>query len=366
MDAMIRIKILLAVFTMYGVVSHAQQMSWTMLAEDTMYYAKDYMPDHRVVSMSGPAQVWDLRTLKAPYALSRRIIQSGEREGKTYANLVNGQQTESIMRLTSKLTEVIQVIEDNPVCEGSRLTYTMSPAYKPYYNGVMGESYIYKGKMTSVFAWPRNMNCNWTPPTLPDSCRITITIAEEIVVDGQGSLYLPIEVQQVNRHKVSIKRAIRIETRTGMLWRDITTLVPGIRLITTDSYIRFVAATTGLPLVEIELNDAEVPLSIEFKTHPMVTRVFAEEPTKADVFAYPNPSYDVVRFQMSDLTHGKYVIKIFNILGVLMREVDVEVDNRRETIAFDLSDLQRGTYLYRLQDKFGRTIRTKRIVLIRS
>lgn len=366
MDAMIRRSLLLATFFICWLVPTAQQMNWTMLAEDTLYYAKDYLPDHRVVSMSGPAQVWDLRTLKAPYALSRRIIQSGEREGKTYANLVNGKQTDMIMRLNGKLTEVIQVIEDNPVCEGSRLTYTMSPAYKPYYNGVMGESYSYKGKMTSVFAWPRNMTCNWTPPSLPDSCRITVTIAEETVVDGQGSLYLPIEVQQVNRHKVTVKRAIRIETRTGMLWRDITSLVPGIRLITTESYIRFVSATTGLQLVEIELNDADVPLSIEFKTHPMVTRVFTEEPTKADVFAYPNPSYDVVRFQLSDLNQGKYVLKIFNILGVLMKEIDIDVDNRRETIAVDLSELQRGTYLYRLQDKFGRTIRTKRIVLIRS
>lgn len=366
MDAMIRRSILLAAFCICSWVLPAQQMSWIMLAEDTVYYAKDYLPDHRVVTMSGPAQVWDLRTLKAPYALSRRIIQSGEREGKAYANLVNGKQTDAIMRLTGKLTEVIQVIEDNPICDGSRLTYSLSPAYKPYYNGVMGESFTYKGKMTSVFAWPRNMTCHWTPPTLPDSCRITITIVEETVVDGQGSLYLPIEVQQVNRHKVTIKRAIRVETRTGMLWRDVTTLVPGIRLITTDSYIRFVSATTGLQLVEIELNDTEVPVSIEFKTHPMVTRIFTEEPTKADVFAYPNPSYDVVRFQLSDLNKGKYVLKIFNILGVLMKEIEIDVDDRRETIAVDLSDFQRGTYLYRLQDKFGRTIRTKRIVLIRS
>ncbi len=48
--------------------------------------------------MSGPAQIWDFRSLKAPYALSRSIIQSGEREGKTYANLVNGKQTEAIMQ----------------------------------------------------------------------------------------------------------------------------------------------------------------------------------------------------------------------------------------------------------------------------
>ena len=97
-----------------------------------------------------------------------------------------------------------------------------------------------------------------------------------------------------------------------------------------------------------------------------MTRSFVEEPNKPDIFAYPNPSYDVVRFQLSDLPNGKYQLKLFNILGVSVRDTFVEVDNRRKTIALDLSDLQRGTYLFRLQDAKGRTIKTKRVVLIQA
>jgi Secretion system C-terminal sorting domain len=98
----------------------------------------------------------------------------------------------------------------------------------------------------------------------------------------------------------------------------------------------------------------------------MVTRVFTEEPNKPDIFAYPNPSYNVVRFQLSDLPSGTYKLKIFNILGVPVREVEAEVDGPRKTIAVDLGELQRGTYLFRLQDKTGHTIKTKRVVLIES
>ncbi len=207
---------------------------------------------------------------------------------------------------------------------------------------------------------------HWTPPQLPDSCRITITIAEESVVDAEGALYLPTEVSQVYRHKTETKRAIRIETKTGLIWKDVTTLVPGVRLIRTTSLLQYVSASSGLPLVKIELNENDEPFSVEFKTHPLVTRVFTEEPSKPDIFAYPNPSYDIVRFQLSDLANGKYKLKIFNILGVAMKEVDIQVDHHRQTIAVDLSEMQRGTYLFRLQDKAGRTIRTKRVVLIES
>ena len=366
MDAMINRIILSCLFMFALGIIHAQQMNWSRLTEDTLYYGMDYLPDQRLSTTPGPAQTWDFRSLKAPYSLSRRIIMSGEREGKTYANLVNGKQTDAIMAIDGKSTQMIQVIEDNPVCPGGRLTYSLTPAYKPFFSGVLGEHYTYRGKMVTTFAWPRNMTCNWTPPQLPDSCRITITIAEETAVDAEGTLYLPTEISQVYRQKVNVKRAIKIETRTGFLWRDVTTLIPGVRLITNTSLLRFVSSTSGLQLIEVELDDQQMPVRVEFKTHPMVTRVFTEEPDKPDIFAYPNPTYDIVRFQLSDLPYGKYKVKIFNILGVAVSEVETEVDQRRKAISVDLSEMQRGTYLFRLQDKSGRTIKTKRVVLIES
>lgn len=366
MDAMIRRLYLMQLFCLSWIFSFAQQMNWTRFTEDTLYYGKDYLPDHRMINMAGPAQIWDLRSLKAPYALSRRIIHSGEREGKVIANLLNGKQTDAILQLNGKSSEVMQILEDNPVCTGSKLTYTLTPAYKPFFTGVLGETFAYRGKMVAVFEWPRNISCTWTPPHLPDSCRITYTVVEESVVDAEGTLYLPTEFEQVYRQKVDIKKAPKIEIKIGAHWSDVTSIVPGIRLIKNTSLLRYVSATTGLQLVEIELNDNREPIQIEFRTHPLVTRVFAEEPTKPDIFAYPNPSYDVVRFQLSDLSNGLYTLKIFNILGVEVKELDIQVDHRRKTVAVDLREMQRGTYLYRLQDKAGRTIRTKRITLIQS
>lgn len=364
MDAISRLVLLwLVLITGWGWV-HGQQMHWMRLAEDTAYYGKDYLPDGHLVTMGGPAQIWNFRSLKAPYAISRRVVVSGEREGTTYASLIRGSQSEAILRVNGKQSEIIQVIDDNPVCKGGRLTFNLSPAYKPFFNGVMGEKFMYRGRMNAVFAWPRHMTCSWTPERLPDSCRVTYTYTEDAVVDAEGTLYLPSESHQAFRHRVEMKKAIRVEAKNGAIWTDVTHAIPGIPLLTSTSILRFVSSASGLVLVEMEMEDGLHPVSVEFKTHPMLTRIFPEEPAKADVYAYPNPSYDLIRFQLNDLAYGSYTLKIFNILGVGVREMTVMVDHPRKTIVMDLSELQRGTYLYRLQDRNGRTIRTKRILLI--
>ena len=367
MDAMMRrIVLLLLVTGLWCEMASSQQMNWNRLSEDTLYYGRDYLPDQHVVSHTGPAQIWDFRSLKAPYALSRRIIPSGERDGKSYANMVNGKQTDAIMVLNGKTSQIIQIIEVNPICPDSRLTYSLSPAYKPFFIGVLGEDYTYRGKMVSTFAWPRNVTCGWTPPRLPDSCRITVSISEEDIVDAEGTLYLPTEINHVYRHKVTLRRAMKVETLLGTTWTDVTSIVPGVRLQTTQHFLRFVAAASGLQLVEVEINETDQPIRVEFKTHPLMTRVFTEEPTRPDIFAYPNPSYGVVRFQLSDLAAGFYKLKLFNILGVPVHEMEVEVKSSRQTVLLDMSGSQKGTYLFRLQDKSGRTIKTKRVVLIQS
>ena len=363
MDAMIRITSTF-IFLLCWAYSHAQQMNWTRFTEDTIYYGNEYHPDRILTTPPGPGQIWDFRSLRAPYSLSRRILVTGERDNKTYGQYVHGKQPKATMLLNGQSSQIIQLMDDNPVCIGRRLTYTLTPAKKPFFQGILGSTYSYDGKMEAVFSWPRDIKCSWTPAQLPDSCRITYYLSEDIVVDGEGTIYLPTEVRAAYRQQVDERKTLKIETKKGLQWQDVTSQVPGIQLITYREILRFVSSESGMPLVDIELKDGTDPVRVEFKTHPLVTRIFSEEPSRPDIFAYPNPSFGVVRFQLSDLLYGKYTLKIFNILGVPVKETDVEVNDPRKTITLDLGDLERGTYLYRLQDAFGRTIKTKRVVLI--
>lgn len=363
MDAITR-TILLGTMLAHCICMSGQQMNWSRYTEDTIYYANEYLPERIRITPSGPGQRWDLRSLRAPYAISRRIVLSGDQDNTTYGQFVSGKQTKAIVELSGRVSRIVQMMEDNPVCPSRKLSYALSPSKKPFFNGVFGASTNYDGKMQAVFSWPRDINCKWRPAELPDSCRITYFISEEIIVDADGTLFLPTEVSSVYRQHINEKRTLKIEVKRGSSWKDVTSQVPGIQLISYKELYRFVSTSTGVPLVDIEVKDELTPVRIEFKTHPLVTRVLNEEPNRPDVFAYPNPSFDVVRFQLSDLLFGRYSLKIFNILGVAVKETVVDVDHFRKTISIDLSDLQRGTYLYRLQDAFGRTIKTKRVVLI--
>jgi len=342
----------------------AQHMPWSRLAEDTVYYAREYFPERVSVAGTGPGQQWNLRFLKAPFAIRTRIMPIGDRDNKSFGFLQTGKETEAVLELLPQQALGIQQISDNPFCPNMRLTFTQQPAHRLFFMGVLGATDSYKGRLTATFAWPRDSNCRWRPDQLPDSCRITVTFHEDIVVDASGTLFLPTESARVLHQRVTRRLAYNIMTLDHGLWKDISTTVPGFRLYRQEERIRFVDAISGLLLAEAEMADNGHIESIRFKTHPLITRILSDEPGDPDILAYPNPSYGQVRFQLRDLTPGQYRLKIFNILGVPVREMEVPVDHPRETISLDLDDLQRGTYLYRLQDTGGRTLRTKKLVLI--
>lgn len=366
MEHIIRLGIVFTLCCCLRTAGSAQQLSWLRLAEDTMYYAREYNPERLNVLSSGPGQLWDMRSLRSPYAISKKLVTTGVRDGSTYANLINGLQVEGILLLEDRGAIQVQTIAENPVCRGSKLTYTLSPAYKPFFSGPLGDKYAYRGTMTATFAWSPGTSCSWTPLQAPDSCRVRYTLIEDIAVDGEGTLYLPTETAHVYRQSVERRQTVVIEAKYGRQWRDITAQVSGIRQTSSTSSLRFVSSGNGLLLAEVDLKDGNTPASALFKTHPVVTRIVNEEPNRPDIFAYPNPSYDIVRFQMCDIAPGKYKLLLYNILGVQVKQWDFDIDHHRKTVGYDLSDLPRGTYLYRLQDKNGRAVKTKRVTLIRS
>ena len=129
MDAMIRTIITISAIFLC-VAMHAQQMNWSRLAEDTIYYANEYSPDHVTLSPPGPGQVWDFRSLRAPYAISKRIVVAGNSDNLTYAQIFNGKEPEAVLKLNGQSSQLIQLIEDNPICPSGKLTYTLMPPKK--------------------------------------------------------------------------------------------------------------------------------------------------------------------------------------------------------------------------------------------
>src|SRR5687767_10074382 len=230
MDAMMRIT-LITLLSLFVLLLNAQQMHWSRLAEDTIYYANEYLPDRITLTPPGPGQIWDFRSLRAPYAISRRILMTGERDNVNYGQLVNGKHANAVLKINGNASQIVQVIDENPICPSRKLTYSVNPPKNAFFHSILGGKHVYKGKMQSSFAWPRDITCRWTPSDFPDSCRIAYSIEEEIIVDGEGTLYLPTEVSSVYRHHVNEKRTCKIETKKGSIWKDVTSQVPSLQLI---------------------------------------------------------------------------------------------------------------------------------------
>ena len=85
---------------------------------------------------------------------------------------------------------------------------------------------------------------------------------------------------------------------------------------------------------------------------------------KADVFAYPNPAIEEVRFEFLNLKTGDYRLAIYNILGIEIWHEHYAISNDR-TAKVDLASFRKGTYLYSLLDEKGKTITTKRLIILR-
>lgn len=342
----------------------AQYMSWKLFSDDTLYYATEYMPENVHAASLGPAQIWDFRGLKAPYSLSKRITKIGEKNGVPYGFIQKGNVTEGVVTLKENYAQLTQRIDKNPLCDDQVLTFQMIPPYPINFKGRIGSKDNYSGKRISTFAWPRNINCSWNPPVLPDSCRITYFTLENILVDGDGTLYLPTEVKMVQRHRVSIKETIKVETLSKGKWEDVTSKISNLKRPGSTELRVFVEKETGIPVVTLSLSEDGAVQSAEFKTHHLITRVIEQDLDRPDILAYPNPSYDVVRFQLRDLPFGQYKLIIFNILGVPMKTIEIPVYDQKKTVYVDMSDVKKGTYLYRLENNSGESIRARKFTMI--
>ena len=86
---------------------------------------------------------------------------------------------------------------------------------------------------------------------------------------------------------------------------------------------------------------------------------------KPNIYAYPNPAIDQVRFDILNIPKGKYDLNIYNILGVKVWSNNYDFRNSVDTIQLDVNNFKKGTYLYSLVNEKGKTLATRRLVILR-
>ncbi len=205
----------------------------------------------------------------------------------------------------------------------------------------------------------------------PDSLRLRIAIDRNGFVEGWGSLTIPGGTYDVIREKRVELTETRLDVKIGIgpfsEWIDVTDVI-GLDFLgmdTTTTY-NFYDETSkeAIAIVTVDDIDNDQVIFVEYKYNDVMTNVHYINNGKPDILAYPNPAMENLRMEFMNLQNGKYSIKMYNILGVEVWNKDYNVNGDR-IIKIDISNFRKGTYLYSLVNENGKTISTKRLVVMR-
>lgn len=207
-------------------------------------------------------------------------------------------------------------------------------------------------------------------PLTPDSIGIEVVTNRSEVVDAWGSVFLPVgnyEVLRVRRWDITETRVLAWVP--FLQWTDVTDVLGGVSdalgADTTLTY-RFYNDTSKEPIAIIQADPVtEAPENAQYKSVDPSTSTIKLYQKKPNIYAYPNPAIDKVRFDILNVPKGKYDLNVYNILGVKVWNQQHQIQNTTDTILLDVNHFKKGTYLYSLVNDRGKTLVTKRLIILR-
>lgn len=352
---------------------------------DTTYTALDNLPSGIDVGSAGPNQNWNFTTLQAPF--SRRTIYRSSSDGNYFdeypssdllAELVEN--AESYYNVTDSRFELQGFGGSDPLGLGIEALPKYSPPLVERWAPLKYEDERSTEANISYAFSADDLPSQITDPLpiTPDSFRVRYSLSREDVVDAWGTASIPGGVYDVLREKRTTQQDVRLDAKVGFFgWQDITDIVleavdideilgmdNALGESTTISYHYYSdEAKEAIAIVTMDQEGVN-PVRVQFKGNDIISSVQNVNALRPGVYAFPNPAIVNVRFEFSNLKPGNYTLRIYNILGVEVWKKKYNVNNFR-TEKVDISALRKGTYLYSLTNEKGKTLATKRLIVIR-
>lgn len=344
-------------------------------AGDSLRVAVDNLPANISISPGGADLRWDFTSLQSPF--TRQInIRPASQGARTFdfpnADLFTplSDEAEVYYRVNSGEFQTVGIFGKDPFGFGIKAITRFSPPSTERRSPLnYGDVNTLRTNFFYAFSADDLPDAVLDQlPITPDSIRIRIAIERKDEVDAWGKLTIPGGMYDVLREKRTEIREARLDAKFGFIgWQDITNLVPNADFIgkrTSVSYhFHSNEAKEIIAIVSMDESDQRA-VRVEYKANSLSTNIQDVKSLKPGVYAYPNPAIVNVRFEFSNLPAGNYKLTIFNILGVEVWSQYYFIDGQRlEKV--DISSLRKGTYLYSLRNEAGKTISTKRLVVVR-
>lgn len=333
---------------------------------DTMYYLTDELPRRINLGKPGENQFWSFTNLVAPYRQNLIAVPlegadmyrvASENLWKIYVDSPDG----PILHSRSNM-----MVGSNNIMSTWTSTHGLAdPSYLMDYQDIRELEEIFQTTIhssQSPASWKKSI------PQGVDSLKISVHIARTLEVDATGMLLLSggarHQTQRVHMTDHLTKK-LWSKSKDGS-WQDITSIVhlDDLAAEEKESYHFTDREHKGI-ICSVYLNDG-TPSSVDYHLPNIQARHYDTQSTKSRwLLAFPNPALSFVRFKLLDVPSGTYTIKFSNIfMQQTLLEKSISVEGN-ETIEIDVNHFKGGTYFYRLLDKNGKILTTKRLVVLK-
>ncbi|MDF1864131.1 MAG: T9SS type A sorting domain-containing protein [Saprospiraceae bacterium] len=347
---------------------------------DTLKVAVDNLPENIEITAAGGNQIWDYSGLSAPFEAID--IYRDASEGSVFDQVPDAtlffetaQAGESYFKVNNNTLELLAV-NGGGGGQGGGFDLNTLLRFNPPLVERRALTFPQQDiSNTSVFIalatddLPQEILDILDLPLLPDSLRINIETERIDFVDAWGSMTIPGGIYDVLRVKRTETNNISVEALVPILgWTDVTDLVaPFLADLgngTSVSYLYYNDVEKEV-IANVSMNEDETEVTqVIFKSNEIVNSTATVTDLSPNIFAYPNPAIFDTRFEFTNLKTGDYKLKVYNILGVNVMEKNYYISGSR-TVKVDLNTLTKGTYLYSLVDGKGKTLMTKRLMIVR-
>lgn len=352
-------------------------------AGDTLRIAIDAEPN---INLQEPGEnlTWNFTSLDGP--VFENIILDAN-EGAAFsefpnATIMTGQTplAETYFRTTATEYTSLGYSGQDPIGLGLDVAFKNSPPLLERVSPLNYDDDSNSSSFVSVpFAWddlPAVITDSLPLPTTPDSIAIEVETTRTETVDAWGKVALPVgtydvlRVRRLDITETSVQALVPTLPGLPSLWVNVTTLLGGVSPLlggdTTLTY-RYYNDESKEPIAIIRADPVDdTPTNAQYKSvDPNSVSIIKLYDKKPNIYAYPNPAIDRVRFDAVNIPNGKYDLNIYNILGVKVWSRNYDFRNASDTIQLDVSNFKKGTYLYSLVNQRGKTLATRRLVILR-
>lgn len=342
---------------------------------DSMYIMVDRIPENISIDQQGLHSTWDISLAKAPF-LRPVIPVSPENEptGKHFPESDYAlRMYDQTIKYYKKEGKELYLLGQYGFIIGQQFVSALVkydyPFLVNYPSAVHQQSWEYSSTATIQFpASELQPGSLEYLPVSADSIRIVMDLERRTKRDAEGTLKYEIIFDDVVRNFTIENYKYRMLLRVGdKPWQDFTRYVDMEDLFGPSLLYQydFSNKNYGLPVATVTVNSmTRKPIMVKYWVRSYLDRFQrADQLMEPDIFAFPNPAIGYVNIELNNLKPGKYRIALYNFLAQQVFQMPVKVTTN-ETVRIDISEFDKGPYLYGLIDQYGRRILTKRLTIM--